>query len=271
MAIIALTTDFSGSDYFVGAMKGVILSIAADVTITDVTHEVPPQDVAYAAFVLSQVWAYFPRGTIHVVVVDPGVGSNRRILLGEYDGRWIVAPDNGLITWIHHDAAARSLRVVDNQRYYLVNPSISFQGRDVMAPVAAHLAAGVSPEVFGPSTDDVCLLEVPRRAKCEGGVFHGEVIHVDRFGNLVTNIHRDQLAERAREPGGLEVFVKDQRIGSLKKTFCDVAVGETVVIIGGAGFVEVCVRDRSAAERFAPLFNVVVTARSCDGQRPVEK
>lgn len=268
MPIITLTTDFGTADHYVAAMKGVILSIAPDAKITDITHHVPPQDIAHAAFILRQVWSTFPPGTIHVAVVDPGVGSDRAILLGQYDNRFVIAPDNGLITWIHRDFAAQSLHLVENSQYFLPTLSNTFHGRDILAPVAGHLASGVSPEKFGPRVENdhlqkPHLLELPHRAKREGDVLSGTVIHIDQFGNLVTNIHADQLLAYG-DASDLEVLVNGHRACLLKKTFSDVAVGEPLAIIGSAGFVELSVRSASAAERFAPLTNVVITIRASD-------
>lgn len=270
MPIITLTTDFGTADHYVAAMKGAIWSIAPDAKITDVTHDIPRQGIARAAFVLRQVWSTFPPGTIHVVVVDPGVGSDRAILLGKFDDRFLIAPDNGLVSWVHRDFAAQSLHLVENSQYFLPGESNTFHGRDILAPVAGHLASGVSLDKFGPRIEKSHqrkphLLELPYRAKRVGDVLRGTVIHKDRFGNLVTNIHEDQLPARGDAPG-LEVLVNGKYACLLKKTYSDVADGGTVAMIGSAGFVEVSVRNASAAERFVPLADLVITIRPCNDE-----
>ncbi len=261
MPIITLTTDFGTVDHYVASMKGVIWTIAPEVKIADVTHDVPPQDIAHAAFVLWQVWSSFPAGTVHVAVVDPGVGSSRAILVGQYADRFVIAPDNGLITWIHRDFGGQALHAVEDSQYFLPDPSNTFHGRDIIAPVAAHLANGVSLERFGPPLKTPCLLDSLRRASCEGDALGGRVIHIDRFGNLVTNIHADQLSREEDGSQGWEVLVNGKSIGLLRKTFSDVADGESVAMIGSAGFVEVSVRNDSAAKRFAPTADTVIAIR----------
>jgi hypothetical protein len=251
-------------DHYVAAMKGTIWSILPDARIADITHDVPPQDIHTGAFTLRQVWSCFPPGTIHVAVVDPGVGTGRSILLATYDDRFLVAPDNGLVTWVHRDFAAQELRAVENPKFFLPNPSSTFHGRDIMAPVAAHLASGVPPSKFGPKIKTPRFLKIQQRANRDGGALNGTIIHVDRFGNLVTNIHKEQLPGGADAARGHELLVNGKSIGPLRNTFSDVADGETVAMIGSAGFVEVTVRNGSAAERFAPSVGVVIAAQTTE-------
>lgn len=261
MSIITLTTDFGTRDSYVAAMKGVILSIAPDVRIVDVSHETPAHHVGHGAFVLRQIWDRFPPGAIHVAVVDPGVGSDRRIIAGQYEDRFIVAPDNGLITWVHRDFRVQAIHTVEDRRYFLSNPSNTFHGRDVMAPVAAHLALGTSASRLGRPLDSVQLLDIPRRARRDGDGFTGDLIYVDRFGNLITNIHRDQLGVDGSACGDWVVVVNGKSIGKIHRTFSDVDVGVAVGIIGSAGFVEVCVREGDAAAFFDPAANAAIEVR----------
>ena len=151
--VITLLTDFGTQDWYVAAVKGVILQIAPEATIVDVTHDLGPQDVVQAAFVLRQTLKWFPPGTIHLAVVDPGVGSNRRLLAGRYAGQYVVAPDNGLITMVHHELPVEAVHWIANRSYALRSVSATFHGRDIMAPAAAHLAAGVAVRQLGPPTD----------------------------------------------------------------------------------------------------------------------
>lgn len=182
--IITLTTDFGTRDGFVGIMKGVILSIAPEVRIVDIGHWVKPQDVLEGQFLLIRAVTYFPKGTIHVAVIDPDVGTARRPIAVERDEMILVGPDNGLFTpWL--DGAA--VYHLTNSRYFLDKPSATFHGRDIFAPVAAHLAGGVPPAEMGERIDDPVRLEIPK-PKIKKGTIRGEVIHIDYFGNLITNI-----------------------------------------------------------------------------------
>jgi hypothetical protein len=186
-APIALLTDFGLADHFVGVMKGAIAGIAPGVPVIDISHAVRPYAVNQARFLLAQSWPYFPAGTVHIVVVDPGVGSARRALAVRAAGRLFVGPDNGVLTEIveREDAAARSIT-----NAALMRPSISatFHGRDVFAPVAAHLAVGVAFEVVGPEIGDAVRLPSLAAVPLGGGRWGGEVVHIDRFGNLITNL-----------------------------------------------------------------------------------
>jgi len=260
MQIITLTTDYGTKDHYVGVLKGVMLSIATEVRLVDITHDIEPHSVACGAFVVAQCAGWFPPGTIHVVVVDPGVGTNRRIILGRFNGRYIVAPDNGLITFLHRDTPAEVVHVVENRRYVLPNPSATFQGRDIMAPVAAHLANGVKPHEFGPVTDRVEMLAVPHRAAIESGAIVGRVLYVDHFGTLVTNVHVDQLITFQGGGAGLVIDVDGRSVGPLRAAFADVAVGELAALVGGAGLLEIAVNQGRASERFAADAEVRVTS-----------
>lgn len=260
MQIITLTTDYGTKDHYVGVLKGVILSIATDVRLVDITHDIEPHSVARGAFVIAQCAAWFPSGTIHVAVVDPGVGTNRRIILGRFNGRYVVAPDNGLITFLHRDTPAEAMYVVENRRYLLANPSATFHGRDIMAPVAAHLANGVKPHEFGPVADRVEMLAVPHRAAIESGAIVGRVLYVDHFGTLVTNVHVDQLNTFPGGAAGIVINVDGSSVGPLRAAFGDVPVGEPVALVGGTGLLEIAVNQGRASERFAANAEVRVTA-----------
>lgn len=261
MPIIVLTTDFGTRDHFVASMKGVILGIAPKTTIVDVSHEIKPYDVAQAAFVVWQVWNDFPQGTIHVVVVDPGVGTSRRIILGQYDKRLIVAPDNGVISWLHRSLQIEDMRSVENQDYFRPNPSSTFHGRDVLAPVAAHLAAGIKPSTMGPRTDRAEVLPLPVRPARTVGGFEGRVIHVDRFGTLITNITRQDLFTPAAQPRSWRVSVNNEAIGSIRDTFHDVPPQRVVALIGSGDLLEIAVNQGSALERFGPPEGIRVEVR----------
>jgi S-adenosylmethionine hydrolase len=230
--IITLTTDFGTADSYVAQMKGVILGLAPEVRIVDVSHEVPPQDIRSGAFVLLSAVGAFPRGTIHLAVVDPGVGSTREPLVIETDECLLVGPNNGLLTLAA--PVYRSAFRIANPSFRRENPSATFEGRDVFAPAAARLATGVAAREAGPELENVVGLEWHEPL---GDV--GEVVHVDRFGNLITNLRPEHAAgARSLELGALSA--------PLLRTFSDVAIGEAVAYLGSSGFLEIGLRGRSA-------------------------
>ncbi|MEK7836132.1 MAG: SAM-dependent chlorinase/fluorinase [Pseudomonadota bacterium] len=188
------------------AVKGVILSIAPETRIVDITHEIAPRDIGQGAFVLRHALPWFPRETINLAVVDPGVGSARRIVAGKYQGQYVVAPDNGLLTWVQRDLSLEAMHVVEDRRYFLPKVSNTFQGRDILAPVAAHLAKGVELRLLGPPAERIELLSVPHRAERTDNGWRGQIVYVDRFGNLITNLHRDQLFPSAGPPMAWDIF-----------------------------------------------------------------
>mgnify|MGYP001566873033 CR=1 FL=1 len=262
MPIITLLTDYGTRDHYVGELKGVILTIAPAAQIVDITHDIEPFKVRQAAFVLQRVWARYPAGTIHLAVVDPGVGSDRRIILGQYAGRFVVAPDNGLVTWVHREYALEAMYVVEDRRYFLGQLSTTFHGRDIMAPVAAHLANGVQPRSFGRVTDRLEMLPIPARAEPTERGWLGCVIYVDRFGSMVTNIGEEQLQTPRGEARSWEVLVDGANIGPIRSTFCDVPSGTPLALIGGSGFLEISINQGSAVQRFAGSDAVRVEVRS---------
>jgi S-adenosylmethionine hydrolase len=261
MPIITLLTDYGFGDHYVGELKGVILTIAPEAQVVDITHDIEPFNVRQAAFVLQRVWARYPAGTVHLAIVDPGVGSDRRIILGQYAGRFVVAPDNGLVTWVHREYAPEAMFIVEDRRYFLPQLSSTFHGRDILAPVAAHLANGVKPRCFGRVTDRLEMLPIPHRAEATDRGWLGGVIYVDRFGTMVTNIRDEQLRTPRGEQRSWEVVVNGTSIGPIRTAFCDVASGTALAMIGGSGFLEIAVNQGSAAQRFAPLENVRLEVR----------
>ena len=261
MPIITLLTDFGTADPYVGELKGVILTIAPEARIVDITHDIEPFNVRQAAFILQQVWSRFPAGTIHLVVVDPGVGSQRRIILGQYAGRFVVAPDNGLLTWVHREHPPEAMHVVEDRRYFLPQISTTFHGRDIMAPVAAHLANGVKPRSFGRVTDRLEMLPIPHRAEPTERGWLGRVIYVDRFGTMVTNIREEQLRPPRGEQRSWEVLVNGVTVGPIRSAFCDVAPGTPLALIGASGFLEIAINQGSAAQRFGPTDDTCLEVR----------
>lgn len=230
--MISLLTDFGTADYYVGAVKGAILSVNPSAVIVDITHEIPPQEVAAGAFTLLAAYKTFPAGTIHVAVVDPGVGSTRRPIIVSANEHFFVGPDNGLFTYIYDREPSHRTIHVTADRFFRPDPSTTFHGRDIFAPVAAALSNGVAVEEFGAEiNDEVRLpsLETPLR-----------IIHIDRFGNCVTNITRD------RSPS--EIVVKGRRISEFREFYGE-GMGESLFAIwGSAGFLEISVNGGSAAK-----------------------
>ena len=242
---IALLTDFGNHDYFVGAMKGVILSVNPRAAIIDITHNIRPQDIRSAAFNLAACRRDFPAETIFVAVVDPGVGTERRAILAEAEGRFFVAPDNGLLSFVFNEAreTGNELRVreLTNERFFRDQVSRTFHGRDIFAPVAAHLSNLTDAAEFGPEISDFVVTPFARAGNVAGRM-EGEIIHIDRFGNLITNLRPDDLPER------FSITIGFYDVRRLVGTFSEALPGEIVAVHGSAGYVEIAANGGSAAE-----------------------
>jgi S-adenosyl-L-methionine hydrolase (adenosine-forming) len=260
MAIITLMSDFGTEDHYVACMKGVILSINPKATVVDITHDIAPHGIVQAAFVLRQIWPWFPPGTVHVVVVDPGVGTSRQILVGRYTDRIVVAPDNGAISLVHRDGQFQELRIVENRAYFGGPLSCTFHGRDVMAPVGAHITSGVRLSELGPLTDHLQILglPVPRR---DAVSVTGEVLYIDHFGNLITNISVADVNSLAGRRGRLSVFLGEQPIGTIHTTYGDVEPGSVVALIDSVQRLEIAVNRGHAAEALGAKVGDMVVLR----------
>lgn len=243
--LITFTTDFGTSDHFAGTMKGVVLGIAPTARIVDITHEVQPFEVTDGAYTIAQTYRYFPKKTIHVVVVDPGVGSTRRPLLAEMAGQYFIAPDNGVLSMIFSREQAK-VRHITNERYFLTPLSRTFHGRDVFAPVAAYLACGVTPAKFGKVIDDHLRLALPQPARTGKHSWTGSILKVDRFGNLITNLHVDEFPRVRTHAFALNVGL--QTVSRLALTFTEAGLGELFVLVGSSGYLEVATNQGSAAK-----------------------
>lgn len=245
---IALTTDFGTADGYTGEMKGVLLTRVPEVRIVDVTHRIRPGDVAAGAWALRRVWDRFPEDTVHLVVVDPGVGSDRRPLAAKIAARWFVGPDNGLLTHVIGQEDVGDARRLDPDAVGREPHSDTFHGRDLFAPAAAHLVAGGSPAGLGPRVDPGSLVRLStpkpvRRPRPDGSEeIRGRIVHVDRFGNLISDVPSDWL------PDSPVVAVGSHRLEDVGRSFAAVARGEAVLIRGSGGTLEICVRGGSAAE-----------------------
>ena len=240
MKIITLLTDFGTRDWFVASMKGVITGIAPRARVVDITHEIAAGDIWSAAFVLAQAAPTFPRGTIHVAVVDPTVGSERKALLARISGQYFLAPDNGLLSLVAKQGDIEEIREVTNTRYFR-NPVCNiFHGRDIFAPVAAHLARGVAPKNFGPKLNRVVRLDIPPASSDEA-----TVLYIDRFGNCITNYKLG-----SHPPAGITFRVSRTRISGIKRSYAAVRQGSPLATVGSTGLVEIAVNGGNAAKRF---------------------
>ncbi len=247
MAIIALMTDFGTRDHYVATMKGMILQIDPKATLVDVTHEIDPQELVGGTFILRQAFPYFPAGTIFVAVIDPTVGTSRRILAARYSHRIILAPDNGLLTLVHRDAEVQEVRVVDNRRLMAGSLSSTFHGRDIFAPVAGHLSKGVPLSQVGPVAGQIQTLHLPAPTCLPNGGLDGEVLFIDRFGNLITNISELDLSAAHSLARSHRIAVGPRAVGPIHLTYADVAQGELIALIGSTQMLEVAVNGGSAA------------------------
>ena len=244
--LITLTTDFGTTDPFVGIMKGVIAGRAPDATVIDVTHGIPPQDVRAGALVLRHAVPYFPQGSIHVAVVDPGVGTERRALCVETATGWLVGPDNGVLSLAASPDAVRHIVHLTEERFLLPRRSDTFHGRDVFAPVAAALAAGTVATALGVEVRDMTRIDLPAPRLDETTV-RGEVIYVDRFGNLVTNVGRDAV-DRIRKCRAT-IRVAGAAVGSIVTAYGAIAPGAAGGVVNSWDLLEIAVRDGSARDR----------------------
>lgn len=243
--IITLTTDFGYKDPFVAEVKGVILSINPDAVLIDVTHSIEPQNVEEAAYVIGSIFSWFPLGTIHLVVVDPGVGSLRKGLILEAGGHYFVGPDNGAFSHIVHFYSPVKGTHIAEEKYMLSEDSPTFQGRDLFAPAAAWLSKGLRPEEFGPTVKDFVTLPI-RQPEVTTGSISGEIFYLDHFGNAITNIKSDALAAFGNR---CNVEVKD-RVIPMVRYYVQAEENDLCCLVNSSGYLELFVNKGSAAERY---------------------
>lgn len=256
--VITLLTDFGIQDAYVAAMKGILLGICPKARLVDVTHMVAPQDIASGAYIVKTYWRFFPAGTVHLAVVDPGVGTDRAPLAVRAAGHTFVGPDNGLFSWVLKETPGWEARRLVDPSPRTRPVSATFHGRDVFAPAAARLAGGASFEAQGPLWNPLVAPWVEIRR--EPGLIQGEVIHLDGFGNAITNIREEALAEAA---GGRTITIEagSARIRTLTTTYGDGMEGEVLALIGSSGHLEISVNRGSAARRLGLLTGSPVTVR----------
>lgn len=242
--IVTLLTDFGTKDHYVASMKGVILRINPQCTLIDITHQIEPQDVEEGAFVLASAFSYFPKGTIHLAVVDPEVGGPRDPILIVTDHFFFVGPDNGLLTLVLHQEKVKEAFKLTEKRFFLPNVSNTFHGRDLFAPVSAHLTLGISPKAFGRRIDSWKTLEF-QRPLVKGRAMIGKVIHIDSFGNLITNIGEKDLDHFI---GKLPFHIRigKRRIVGIQRGYWETGRGDLLALIGSSGLLEISVNEGNA-------------------------
>lgn len=288
--IITLLTDFGNQDAYVGIMKGVIAGINPSANIIDICHTIPPHDILNGAYLLSASYQYFPKGTIHVAVVDPGVGSQRDIICVAIRDYLFLVPNNGILSFIVPEEKPKNIIRVTNTEFFLPSPSNTFHGRDIFAPVAAHLSLGIKPQQLGSKINQMEHLDIPQPEHKKTGQLEGRVIYIDRFGNLITNItqshieqhisnqslsttRRDKIPpilplrkERYAKQSSIfhllrgekeivrkyviETTLGKKKIMGLSKTYTDVKPGEPLVLFGSAGFLEISINQGNAQKYF---------------------
>jgi len=242
--IITLTTDFGTSDYFVGVMKGVILRLCPAAEVVDITHDIAPFEIAEAGFTVAQYYRYYPPGTIHVVVVDPGVGTSRRPILAQAARQYFLAPDNGVLSMVLA-RESHTVRHITAEEFFLKPVSDTFHGRDIFAPCAAELARGGRPGRFGKPIKDYMRSDFARPLRTGKRFWTGAVLKVDRFGNLITNFHIDEFPSLKERP--FQLAAGAEHITRLVRAFAECPPGELAAVVGSSGYIELISYQASAA------------------------
>lgn len=243
--VITLTTDFGLKDYYVSAMKAVILGIAPDSRIVDISHDIPSQDIMAGSWILKNSAMLFPKGTVHTVVVDPGVGTKRDPIALRIGDQYFVGPDNGIFSLLTEDHEYEAVRLT-KQQYWREEVSRTFHGRDIFAPAAAHLAAGVSLNDLGEPLDELVTYRWTVPIVDKDGI-EGMVIHIDKYGNLITNITQSQI-EEVVDGKNIKIYIGNTILENIEDTFGAVAEGEPVAYIGSSGMLEVGINKGDAEE-----------------------
>ena len=250
-SVITLTTDFGLNDYFAGVMKGVIFSINPDVKIVDITHAVSPFNVKEGAFLINDFYSYFPSKTVHLIVVDPGVGSRRRPIIAKTKKYFFVAPDNGILSYIYKKENDSEVYEIANSDYFIKPVSQTFHGRDIFAPVAAHISKGVSCNKFGERIDDFTCITL-NEPVIKKNIIIGEIVCIDRFGNLITNIARDNFESSLLQSKGkkLEIKINNIRIRNISDSYASGTKNTLGAIWGSHGYLELFLSEANAEEKF---------------------
>ncbi len=243
--IITLSTDFGLADHYAGAMKGAILTLNPSATIVDITHSIGPGDIFGGAFVMAGACGFFPPRSVHVGVVDPGVGGPRRGVVIETERFFFVGPDNGLLSLAAERDGIRRIVEIRNEKFMRPRVSKTFHGRDIFGPVAAHLSLGAGLCEFGPLTRDLDMIRMPEPEALEGSLL-GEVIHIDTYGNIITNIG-ESLIEENLGSGEVEVLIKGREVKGLYRSYASLEPGIPGALLGSSGYMEIALREDGAA------------------------
>jgi S-adenosyl-L-methionine hydrolase (adenosine-forming) len=246
--IVTLTTDFGTNDHFVGAVKGVILDIVPEAAIVDISHAVQAFDVLDGALTISQTYSYFPTGTVHMIVVDPGVGTARRPIIASSDGYHFVAPDNGVLSMIYAKEERIHVRHVTAEHYFHQPVSNTFHGRDIFAPVAAYLAKMVDSHKFGDEIEDYVRFAAPKPKPAGENRIRAVVLKVDRFGNLISNVTPDDVPALFAGKAAFKIVVGNREITELRGNYAEGAPGEVFGILGSMGYLEIVANRAAAAQ-----------------------
>jgi len=254
MKTIALITDFGSGDYFIGVLKGVIKKINPEVEILDISNDIPSYNILSASFVVEKSFRYFPCGTIFLVVVDPGVGSERKIIVVTYNNNYFIAPDNGVLTPILNKKD-KVVRIIDNKKYFLINGYSTFEARDKMAPVAAYISAGVDIKEITTKTS-VYVLNSDYFPKKSLDIIEGRIVYIDKFGNIITNITEDLLFDTQKESGFSKFMLEIDRreIKIFKRSYSD-GSEEPFMLIGSHGNLEIAMNKNSVASNINANLN----------------
>lgn len=246
--IITLLTDFGLRDYFVAAMKGVILSLNPNIKLVDISHLIPAQDVFSGAFTLGQAYTCFPVGTIHLAVVDPGVGTARKAIAATAGGHFFVAPDNGILTYVLRGQENFTAYEITADHYFRKPVSSTFHGRDIFAPIAARISRDIPLRQLGPLLPKPIQLAIPVPTRVRDALIQGSILAVDQFGNLITNLMPEDLpVYSASHPGSCKLLAGQREITSFRRAYGEGAPGELFVVPGSTGYLEIAVRNGSAA------------------------
>lgn len=244
--IVTLITDFGLTGEYVGAMKGAVLKVNPRAQVVDVTHTISPQNILEAAFVLKHTYPYYPAGTVHLVVVDPGVGTKRRAIVLKKDEHFFVGPDNGVFTLVLAGSGEREGYEITRPEFFRFPPSPTFHGRDLFAPVAGHLSLGLDPRLLGPSRRSFAEVDFPL-PRLRGGKLVGQILWADSFGNLITNIAREKYGKLLKD-GRLQIEGRGWRVDRIQETYGEGRAGQPLALFGSAGFLELAVNRGNARE-----------------------
>ena len=245
--IVTLLTDFGLEDHFVAVMKAIMLEVNPDLNFIDISHMVPRHDIASGAFVLGQAYSYFPQGTINLAVVDPGVGTTRRAIAATAGGRFFVAPDNGLLTYVFNNEEVVLTHEIASDHYLRRPVSTTFQGRDVFAPVAAWISRDIQLQQFGPQIHNPVKLKLPELTRVRDTLIQAAIIAIDHFGNLITNLKPEDVPPYGGPGKKCKILAGQREITNFRKTFSEGLPGEVFVVPGSTGYLEIVVNNGSAA------------------------